>query len=133
MYMRLAALRALLQPFRSPLASSRLARAIVAAKADFRRSSSCFIEAAVGCRSSCAATDWRAVNPAIGFPADSRMAVSNCAMEAVQGPAWAQVELKTRTALTTAAATRSLDISLFAFSFIATSVAEMPRPNIDQR
>lgn len=47
-YIRLAALRAPVQPFRSPLASSRLARAMVAANCDFKRSSSCLTDASVG-------------------------------------------------------------------------------------
>src|SRR4029453_14017163 len=56
-YIRLAALRAPVQPSRSPAASSRLARAMVAANCDLSCACSRFTEATVGCRSSCAAID----------------------------------------------------------------------------
>jgi hypothetical protein len=89
MYIRLAALSAPVHPARSPLASNRLARAIVAENFDCNRCCACFREAGVGCRLSWASTDCGAVNPAFGLPADWRMAVSNCAMSSLHGPACA--------------------------------------------
>jgi hypothetical protein len=47
-----------------------LARAIAAENFDFNLCSAFFIEAGVGWRSICASTDWGAVNPAYGLPAD---------------------------------------------------------------
>lgn len=76
-YIRLATESARLQPARSPLSSSRLARAIVAENFAFRRSWARFKDSGVGWRSSCAPTDCGAVNPAFGFPADRLMAASN--------------------------------------------------------
>jgi hypothetical protein len=76
-YIRLATESARLQPARSPLASSRLARAIAVENLACRRSWARFKESGVGWRSSCAPTDCSAVNPAFGFPADWRMAASN--------------------------------------------------------
>jgi hypothetical protein len=86
-YICFAALRARVHPERLPCASYRLARAIVAENCAFRRSFAWCKDSGVGWRSSCAFTDWRAVNPANGLPDDWRMAASNCAISAVQGPA----------------------------------------------
>jgi hypothetical protein len=97
-YIRLAAESARVQPARSPLASSRLARAIVAENFACRRAWARLTEPGVGWRSNCAPTDCGAVNPAFGFPADRRMAASNSAMSPLQGPACATVEQKQRTA-----------------------------------
>lgn len=88
-YIRLAAERARVQPARSPFASSRLARAIVAENLECKRSRACFNESGVGCSSSCAPIDCAAVNPAFGFPADWRISASNLAMSSLHGPAWA--------------------------------------------
>jgi len=110
-YIRLAAESARLQPARSPLASNRLARAMVAENVDCKRFWACFKEAGVGCRSSCAATDCGAINPAFGFPADWRMAASNWAISSLQGPAWATGMLKQSIAQTIGAVVpRSFDI-----------------------
>src|SRR5450432_3668684 len=86
-YIRFASESARVQPARSPFASRRLARAIVAENFDCKRSLAFLRESGVGWRSSCAPIDCGAVNPAFGFPADCRMAASNCAMSLLQGPA----------------------------------------------
>ena len=52
-----------------------------------------------------------APSPAFGFPADWRMAASNCAMSSLQGPAWATGMLKQSIAQTIGAVVpRSFDI-----------------------
>src|SRR5262249_12459301 len=89
LYMRLAAVSARVQPARFPCASSRLARAMVAANVACARSSARFTESGVGWRSSCAPIDCGAIGPASGLPADWRTACSKRAIAAVHGPACA--------------------------------------------
>src|SRR5262245_56740249 len=101
--MRLAAVSARVQPARLPCASSRLARAMVALNDACARSSACFTESGVGCRSSCAPIDCGAIGPAFGFPADWRTACSNCAIAVVQGPACASATPRQRAAAIKAA------------------------------
>ncbi len=89
LYMSLAAESALVQPARLPRASSRLARAKVAAEIACARFSARLTEAGVGWRSSCAPIDCGANGPASGLPTDCRTASSNCAIWVLQGPACA--------------------------------------------
>src|SRR5262249_9050815 len=103
LYMRFAAVSARVQPARFPWASSRLARAIVAAKAACARSSARLTESGVGWRSICAPIDCGAIGPAFGFPADWRTACSNCAIAVVHGPACAEATPTLKAAVTKAA------------------------------
>jgi hypothetical protein len=80
LYIALAAASAWVHPARFPRASSRLARAKVAANFACARFSALLTELGVGWRSICAAIDWRAIGPAFGFPADCRTASSNFAI-----------------------------------------------------
>ncbi len=80
LYIAFAATSARAHPPRSPRASSRFARAKVAANFACARFFASLTELGVGWRSICAAIDWGAVGPAFGFPADCRTAISNCAI-----------------------------------------------------
>ena len=108
LYIALAAASARVHPARFPRASSRLARAKVAANFACARSLARLTELGVGWRSICAAIDWRAIGPAFGFPADCRTASSNCAISALQGPAYADPTLRPKTKIKQAAAIRRL-------------------------
>src|SRR4029077_199492 len=100
LYIRLAAASARVHPARFPCASSRLARARVAANKACAFCSARLIDAGVGWRSSCAPIDCGAIGPAFGFPADWRTACSNCAILLLQGPACAAATLRPRAAAT---------------------------------
>jgi hypothetical protein len=100
LYIRLAAASARVHPARFPCASSRLARAKVAANAACAFSSARLTEAGVGWTSSCAPIDCGAIGPAFGFPADWRTACSNCAILLVHGPACAAATPRPRAAAT---------------------------------
>ncbi len=115
LYIALAAASARAHPARFPRASSRLARAKVAANFAFARCSARLIELGVGWRSICAAIDWRAIGPAFGFPADCRTASSNCAISALQGPACADSMLRPKAKMKKAAAIRGLINVLLTF------------------
>ena len=115
LYIALAAASARAHPARFPRASSRLARAKVAANLAFARFSARLIELGVGWRSICAAIDWGAIGPAFGFPADCRTASSNCAISALQGPACADPMLRPKAAMKNAAAIRRLIVMLRRF------------------
>ena len=115
LYIALAAASARAHPVRFPRASSRLARAKVAANFAFARCSALLIELGVGWRSICAAIDWRAIGPAFGFPADCRTASSNCAISALQGPACADPMLRPKAEMKKAAAIRGLIDVLLTF------------------
>ena len=108
LYIALAVASARVHPARFPRASSRLARAKVAANFACVRSSARLTEPGVGCRSICAAIDWRAIGPAFGFPADCRTASSNCAISALHGPACADPMLRPKAEMKKAAAIRRL-------------------------
>ena len=108
LYIALAAASARAHPARFPRASSRLARAKVAANFAFARCSARLIELGVGWRSICAAIDWRAIGPAFGFPADCRTASSNSAISALQGPAYADPTLRPTTKIKQAEPIRRL-------------------------
>ena len=108
LYIALAAASARVHPARFPRASSRLARAKVAANFACARCSARLIELGVGWRSICAPIDWRAIGPAFGFPADCRTASSNCAISALQGPACVDPTLRPKKEIKQAAAIRML-------------------------
>jgi hypothetical protein len=86
------------QPERLPRESYRFARAIAAKNREFRRWSALWTDSGVGWWPSCASTDWGAVNPANGSPADWWTVASNCEISAVQGPACAVPEFSQSTA-----------------------------------
>jgi hypothetical protein len=98
LYISLAVASARLHPARLPCASSRLARARVAANCAWARSLARLIEAGVGWRSICAPIDCGPNGPAFGLPADCRTASSNCAILALQGPACADSMLRPKAA-----------------------------------
>src|SRR5262249_51188467 len=104
LYMRLAAVRARVQPERLPWASSRLARAMAALNDVCARSSARFTEAGVGWRSSLAPIACGAFGPLPGFPADWRTACSNRAILLLQGPACADAAPRAKAAPATKAA-----------------------------
>ena len=106
LYISLATASARVHPARLPRASSRLARAKVAAKFACARRSARLIEAGVGWRSICAPIDCGPNGPAFGLPADCRTASSNCAILALQGPACAAEMPKPKAAMQKAAAIR---------------------------
>jgi hypothetical protein len=108
LYIALAMVSARAHPARFPRASSRLARAKVAANFACALSLACLIELGVGWRSICAAIDWRAIGPAFGFPADCRTASSNSAISALQGPAYADPTLRPTTKIKQAEPIRRL-------------------------
>ncbi len=112
LYIALAALSARVHPARLPRASSRLARAKVAANFACARSSARLIEPGVGWRSICAPIDCAAIGPAFGLPDDCRTASSNCAIWSVQGPACAGATLRLKTAVNNTAANRRFIILL---------------------
>ena len=101
-----AAESARVHPARLPCASSRLARAKVAAKIACARFSARLMEAGVGWRSICAPIDCGANGPASGLPADCRTASSNCAILSLQGPACAGATLSANEDMRKAAAIR---------------------------
>ena len=94
----MAALRARVQPARSPSASRRLARTISAKNFDFSHCPARFTEAAVGWRSSCAPTDWGAVSLRIWIAGDSSTAASNYLISALHRPACAGLKPSPKTA-----------------------------------
>ena len=100
LYIRSAAASARVHPARFPCASSRLARAKVAANVACAFRSARLTEAGVGWTSSCAPIDCGAIGPAFGFPADWRTACSNCAIRLLHGPACAVATPRPRTAAT---------------------------------
>jgi hypothetical protein len=100
LYIRSAAASARLHPARFPCASSRRARAKVAANAACAFCSARLTEAGVGWTSSCAPIDCGAIGPAFGFPADWRTACSNCAILLLHGPACAAATPRPRAAAT---------------------------------
>jgi hypothetical protein len=104
LYIASASASARVHPARLPRASSRLARAKVAANFAWALCSARLTEPGVGWRSIWAPIDWDAIGPASGLPADCRTASSNCAILSVQGPACAEATLTPKAAMKKAAA-----------------------------